>query len=220
MSMEFADAEIGQNSLEMISFGDQEYDDFCTGEILVAAIKARSDYECTFATPESFASLGPLVQAEAAQAIQSAQVNTQTATAITQASVDALSAPIITDAAISSAPNAVAVGSPNAVSPFTQRQVEAAGSNPINWPATLTIQATTQRNIQIRRARAVQQQQRMQQVQQAQGQAQPIGLQPVPQWGNIAGSRRGWCGVGGSPWGKLLLFTGLGLIGASLLHRK
>lgn len=221
MALSYADGEIGQNSLEMIPFEEQEYGDFCTGEILVSAMKARSDYECTYATPESFASLGPLVQQEVAQSIQSTRANVQMQTAITQATVDALSSPVISDAAIANAPNAVSVGSPGAVSPFTKRQVEAAGSDPINWAATLTIQETMRRNVQIRRLRAVTQQQRIQQAQNPQqAVAQPIGLQPVPSWGDIAGSTRGWCGVGGSPWGKLLLFTGLGLIGASLLDRK
>src|SRR5579863_8986204 len=107
MALGNSDGEIGQNSLEMIPFEDQEYNDFCTGEILVSALKARSDYECTYPTPETFASLGPLLQDEVAQSIQSAQANIQTQTAITQQYIDSISAPVISDAAISSAPNAV-----------------------------------------------------------------------------------------------------------------
>src|SRR5271156_184162 len=103
--MAFLDAggDIGQNSLEMIPFNEQEFGDYCTGEILISAIKARTDYECTGATPDSFASLGPSVVAEVALSTSLTQQNTTTLAAITQDFVDSLSSPVVTSSEISGA---------------------------------------------------------------------------------------------------------------------
>lgn len=220
MALLDAGGDVGPNSLEMIPFDEQEFSDYCTGEILISAIRARSDYECSGATPGTFASLGPSVQSEVASAIDLAQQNVQTATAITQSTVDANSSPVITDSEISGAPNAVSVGSANALSPFTERQLRAAQHDPINWPGTLTIQANMQRSISIKRNMAASRQANMQRAQQRQTGPVQIGMQPTPGWGNPSGSRAGWCAGGSQPWGKLLLLTGLGLIGASLFDRR
>lgn len=225
MALSYADGEIGQNSLEMYPFEEQELNDFCTGEILVSAIKARADYECTYPTPESFASLGPFIQQEVASSIDLAQDDIQAQTSITQDSINALCAPIIATSTIQQAPNAVPVGSPQAPTPFTQRQLDAARKDPINWPATLTIQATMQRTALIRRNQQLSRQRKQGQIAEARQNAHESGLQldrmvPTPTWGNPSGATKGWCGLGSNPWGKLLLFTGLGLIGASLLERK
>lgn len=216
--------EIGPNNLEMYPEEEQEFNDFCTGEILVSAVKARADYECTYAGPEAFASLGPLIQAEVQNSIDLTQDNIQSQTSITQDSINALCAPIISTQTIQSAPDAVSVGSPSALTPFTQRQLDAARKDPINWPATLTIQATMQRTALIRRNQQASRQRKAGQIQQARQQAHESGLQldkiqPVPTWGNLAGATKGWC-AGPTPWGKLLLFAGLGLVGVSLLDRK
>jgi hypothetical protein len=217
--------EIGPNNLEMYPFEEQELNDFCTGEILISAIKARADYECTYPSPQAFASLGPSVQAEVQNSVDMAADNIQSQTAITQANIDALCAPIISDSTIAAAPNAVPVGSPQALTPFTQRQLDAARKDPINWPGTLTIQATMQRTAVIRRDRQLSRQRKAGQIAQAHQQASESGTQidkimPAPAWGSPVGATKGWCGLGSNPWGKLLLFTGLGLIGASLLERK
>jgi hypothetical protein len=209
--------DVGMNSLEMIPFDEQEYNDFTTGEILVAAVKSKADFLCTYPTAESFASFGPSIQSEVQNSIDLAAQNVQTQTAITQESIDAMCAPVISDAAISGAPNAVPVGSATAPSPFTKRQIDAANGDPINWPATLTIQASMQRTIQIRRNQMLSRQQKLQE---AQAPFQMDRIQPGPGWGNAAAASKGWCGLGASPLGKLLLFTGLGLIGASLFDRK
>lgn len=215
MALQSTGQDIGMNSLEMIPFSEQEYDDYCTGEILVSAVKARADYECTFATPASFASLGPYVQGNVAATMALTEQNV--GAPITQQSLEALSSPVISDSDISSAPNAVAVGSAGATSPFTARQIAAANHDPINWPATLTIQAAMQRGLQAKKNRAIERHNR----QVAPQVAQQTGLQPMPGWGMPAGSTSGWCGgVSSNPWGKLLLFTGLGLITASLLQQR
>jgi len=227
MSLEYADGEIGQNSLEMIPFEEQEFGDFCTGDILVSAIKARADYQCTYPDARSFAGSSTLIQQEVQNSVELAKQNIQSQTGITQDAVDLFSAPVISDAAIAGAPNAKAVGSQGAESPFTQRQVDAANHDPINWAGTLTIQAAMQRTAIARRN----QQLSRQAVTRRNALGVPVGnagqqtsaaagRTPFPVWGSASGSRAGWCGVGGSPWGKLLLFTGLGLIGASFMERK
>ena len=112
------------------------------------------------------------------------------------------------------------VGSAGAVSPFTQRQLDAAQHQPINWPATLTIQSAVIRAQRFRKVQAYsRQQQRRPSTPQTVGQMDR--LMPGTGWGNASGAKQGWCnGLDSKPWGKLLLFTGLGLIGASLLQRK
>jgi hypothetical protein len=215
MALEDAGGEIGPNSLEMIPFAEQEFSDYCTGEILLSGIKGWSDYQCTMATPESVASLGPSIQAEVQQSIAAAQAFTFQSGALQTQDAGIPSAPIITDDQIANAPDARPVGSAGAVSPFTAAQISAAQHNPVNWPATMTVEATIRRNMQARRNR----------VRQAQ-QVSPSGVQvgryqPTPGWGNPSGSQQGWCGgLGSKPWGKLLLFAGLGLIGASILERR
>jgi hypothetical protein len=213
MALLDAGGEIGPNNLEMIPMGDQEFDDYCAGEILISAEIARSDYQCTTASPESFASLGPGISEEVEESISLTQQAVQSQTSITQQTIDAMTAPIITDQEIASAPNAVPVGSPAALSPFTQRQLDAARHDPINWPATLTVQGNMQRSLTMRRRR-------LQRINRHVQMPQQIGQQPTPAWGGAAASTRGWCNLGSNPWGKLLLFTGLGLIGAGLLQRK
>lgn len=213
MALLDAGAEIGPNSLEMYPMEEQEFNDYCAGEILISAEIARADYQCTTASPESFASLGPFIQEEVAESTVLTQSNLQAQTSITQQTVDAMTAPIISDEDIASAPNAVSVGSPQALSPFTPRQLDAARHDPIDWPGQLTVQASMRRATIQRRQRTARMNRQLQS-------PQPIGQQPTPAWGGAAASTRGWCGLGSNPLGKLLLFTGLGLIGASLLQRK
>ena len=214
MALSAAGGEIGQNSLEMIPFEDQEYDDYCTGEILVSAVKARTDYQCmSGSSPESFLSLSPVIAQEVSNSVQLAQQNNASMASINQTTVDAASSPVITDDQIQDAPDAVSLGSANALGPFTPGQLSAARRDPVNWPGSLTIQGSMQRSMQMRRNQALARRRGTS----AAGTAG--GLQPTPAWGTPCAS--GGCGLGTKPWGsKLLLFTGLGLIGVGLLHRK
>lgn len=218
MALLGSDSEIGANSLEMLSIEEQEFDDYCAGEILISGIKARADYQCTTASPESFASLGPSVQAEASNAAIQTRQNIASQSSMTLDLVNSYSAPVIQDDQIAGAPNAQPVGSAGATSPFTQRQLDAAQNQPINWPATLTIQSAVIRAQRFKKVQAYSRQRR-------QTSPQTVGqidrLMPGTGWGNASAARQGWCGgLESKPWGKLLLFTGLGLIGASLLQRK
>jgi len=208
-------AEVGPNSFEMLPFTDQEFEDFCTGEILISAIKASSDYSCTGRAEQLATGLGPLVQAEISESQALTQVYTAAQTAAAQDTVVESSAPIITDQEIADAPDAVPLGSNNAsLSPFSATDIAAAQRHPVNWSESLTIQAT------MRRTEATRQRQDQERVRGPLRAPRYTGNTPRPQWGGPAAASANWCGGNQAPWGKLLLFGGLGLLAIGMMQRK
>jgi len=211
MALLNAPAEIGPNSLEMLPLEAQEFSDYCTGEILVTGIKARRDFACLPNAAEIASGLGPLVGAEISAAQELTQNNATAQTSMTQQTVDALAVPIITDQEIGDAPNAVPLGTSGPTeSPFTATQIAAAQHNPINWSDRLTIQHN------MRRHQSIAHQATGRQLTPPQRSG---GVIPRPAWGSPAAASGGWCATP-TPWAKLFLFGGLGLLAVGILQRK
>lgn len=204
MALQFP-GQIGPNNFEMMPYSDQEFEDYCTGEILMAAETAKSDFQSTYASGAGL-SWSPAVQAEVVQSQPQSTINLQSQSAgALQNMMDLVSSPIISNEAIQTAPRVYPVGSPQALSPFTREQTGMDGQRQ-NWPDGLTIQGAMA-NKKKRSAPG--------------GRLPgncgvPMENIPGPLWGTPAGRVE----AQPSGWGKLLLFAGLGLIGASLLERK
>jgi hypothetical protein len=225
-----SDAPIPQNSLDGIPLAEQDWEDYRTGEILVSGIIARTDARCS-APSESFAEFGPVIQSTVADSL-AAQSNLSIQSAASQNALNqaAGSGAVITDEELASAPVTTTLGSTPVTggpsggqSVYTDAQIAAATNHPVNWAKTHEFRPNRpSRHLSNSRVGALigggaESSQGWKTG--GHGQRGPGGNFPAGNWGQLAAQSCG-SGIHSFPYGKLLLFTGLGLIGVGILSKK
>ncbi len=221
-----SDAEIPQNSLDSIPLDQQVWDDYNTGRVLVSALQARRVAGCV-PPASTWSEYGPIVENEVATGLATTQGNLSTqAQQLTdiQDVID-LGGAYITQEDINTAPLADPIGSANGgTGPiYTPAQIAAATTSPVNNTLAVSFHPNRRRRISAsrqgvdltggggpsgRNAMAVQR--------------RPTYTGPAPgsPWNQPSAGRCQASAADVGPWGKLLLFGGLGLIAVGLFNRK
>ena len=210
MALIGADSEIGGNTLQMFSVDEQEWNDYQTMQTLVSAVVAKADYQCPI-PPSAFSDLGPNIVAEVTQEQARVPAGLIYQTANLQQIVDttATEGAQISNVDIASAPVSTPIGSAADAgsTAYTDTQIAAANYQPINWAKQMTVQRSRRKyTAQFAPAGGGSDQ----------GHA---GQMPGTPWSVPSASTPGHCdGIQGFPWGKLLLFAGLGVITLAVLN--
>jgi hypothetical protein len=239
-----SDSSIPQNSLDPIPLDEQNWDDYNTGRVLVSGIIARTDARCV-APESSFAQFGPVVQATVGDALAASSLNLSIQSTATQAVINqaAGQGAVITDDDIASAPQATTLGSTagqngsagsagypwsggghgaGSESVYTPAQIAAATTTPRDWTDSVIFHPHVRKPNRSKVGVLIGTGSEIPNAgkELTRRSQQTGGVLPGSPWGQPVAATTGHCSLETKPWGKLLLFAGLGLIGVGLLGNK
>lgn len=220
-----ADSQIPQNSLQGVPLDEQLFSDYDAGRVLVSGIEAATVARCA-APASAMAPYGPVMETEAVTALSLAAVGQSAAATLEQAvSAAAGAGATISDQDVQNGPNVTPLGSQGAVPVFTEAQILAASSQPRNNANDMIFRPHQPRRAARDRVGQLIGPGGEQLVWASHGRGGQPGQRftqngarfPGAPWGQFSnGSKCG--GMDQFPWGKLMLFGGLGLIALGALN--